>query len=60
MNNWLLYSLTVLIWGSTWIGIKFQLGTVDPMASIAHRFALSAVLIALFLLLRLQDGKRDA
>ena len=52
MNNWLLYSLTVLIWGSTWIGIKFQLGTVDPMASIAHRFALSAVLIALFLLVR--------
>lgn len=49
MSNWFLYALTVLIWGSTWIGIKFQLGTVDPMASIGHRFALSALLIALFL-----------
>ena len=52
MNNWILYSLTVLIWGSTWIGIKYQLGVVDPMASIAHRFALSALLILLFLLAR--------
>jgi len=52
VNNWFLYSLTVLIWGSTWIGIKYQLGEVDPMASIAHRFALSALLIALLLLIR--------
>jgi drug/metabolite transporter (DMT)-like permease len=49
VKNGFLYVLTVLIWGSTWIGIKFQLGVVDPMASIAHRFALSALLIALFL-----------
>jgi drug/metabolite transporter (DMT)-like permease len=49
VSNWFLYALTVLIWGSTWIGIKFQLGAVDPMASIGHRFALSALLIALFL-----------
>ena len=55
MNNAMLYSLTVLIWGSTWIGIKFQLGVVDPMASIAHRFFLSALLICLFLLLRRQS-----
>ena len=52
MNNAVLYSLTVLIWGSTWIGIKYQLGVVDPMASIAHRFALSSLLILLFLLAR--------
>ncbi len=52
MNNALLYSLCVLIWGSTWIGIKYQLGVVDPMASVGHRFALSALLIFLFLLLR--------
>jgi drug/metabolite transporter (DMT)-like permease len=50
----MLYGLTVLIWGSTWIGIKYQLGVVDPMASIAHRFLLSALLIWLFLLLRRQ------
>lgn len=54
MNNWVLYSLTVVIWGSTWIGIKYQLGVVDPMASVAHRFLLSALLIWVFLLLRRQ------
>jgi len=54
MNNWLLYSLTVLIWGSTWIGIKYQLGVVDPMVSIAHRFMLSSLLIWLFLIVRRQ------
>jgi drug/metabolite transporter (DMT)-like permease len=54
VNNLVLYSLTVVIWGSTWIGIKFQLGVVDPMASVAHRFLLSALLIWLFLLLRRQ------
>ena len=60
MSNWFLYGLTVLIWGSTWIGIKFQLGTVDPMASIAHRFALSALLIALFLLFQRQSLRLPA
>jgi drug/metabolite transporter (DMT)-like permease len=55
VSNWILYSLTVLIWGSTWIAIKYQLGVVDPMASIAHRFMISAILIGLFLLLRRQS-----
>jgi drug/metabolite transporter (DMT)-like permease len=55
LNNWILYSLTVLIWGSTWIGIKYQLGAVDPMASVAHRFLLSSLLICIFLLLRRQS-----
>jgi len=55
LNNWILYSLTVLIWGSTWIGIKYQLGTVDPMASVAHRFMLASILICIFLLLRRQS-----
>jgi len=54
LSNWFLYGLTVVIWGSTWIGIKYQLGTVDPMASIAHRFALSSLLILLFLLVTRQ------
>ncbi len=60
MNNWLLYSLTVLIWGSTWIGIKYQLGVVDPMASIAHRFMLSSLIIWIFLILRRQPMRLPA
>jgi drug/metabolite transporter (DMT)-like permease len=55
LNNWFLYSLTVLIWGSTWIAIEYQLGIVEPMASIAHRFALSAVLMLVFLLFTRQS-----
>lgn len=45
MNNIILYAVTVLIWGSTWYAISFQLGTVDPLASIAYRFGLSAILM---------------
>ncbi|MBM69556.1 MAG: EamA family transporter [Haliea sp.] len=52
MNNLLLYAITVVIWGSTWIAIKFQLGTVAPMVSIAHRSMLAALLIFLYLVLR--------
>jgi drug/metabolite transporter (DMT)-like permease len=52
MKNNLLYVVTVIIWGSTWIGIKFQLGTVDPMVSVVYRFALSAFLLLLFCKMR--------
>lgn len=52
MKNLLFYFLTVLIWGSTWIGIKFQLGTVHPMVSVGYRFALAALLLFLWCLLR--------
>ena len=45
MKNFFFYFATVLIWGSTWIGIKMQLGTVDPIVSVAYRFALAALLL---------------
>jgi len=48
MKNFLFYAATVLIWGSTWIGIKFQLGVVEPMLSVGYRFALAAVLLMLW------------
>ena len=43
---WFLYAVTVLIWGSTWLGITFQLGSVDPLVSVIYRFALAT--LALF------------
>ena len=52
MSNSALYIVTVLIWGSTWIGIGYQLGEVSPLVSIAHRFMLSTVLIFAYLWLR--------
>jgi drug/metabolite transporter (DMT)-like permease len=45
-SAWWLFALTTLIWGSTWIGITFQLGVVAPEVSVAYRFALAALLLA--------------
>lgn len=36
------FALVALIWGSTWIVIRDQLGIVPPAWSIAYRFALAA------------------
>jgi drug/metabolite transporter (DMT)-like permease len=40
-----LFAIASLIWGSTWLAIKFQLGAVAPEVSVALRFALSALLL---------------
>jgi drug/metabolite transporter (DMT)-like permease len=48
MYNAFLYLVTVLIWGSTWLAIKFQLGIVAPELSIAYRFALAGILLLIF------------
>ena len=48
MRNALFYGMTILIWGSTWLAITFQLGHVDPMVSVAYRFSLAAVLLLLW------------
>jgi drug/metabolite transporter (DMT)-like permease len=45
-SAWWLFAVTTLIWGSTWIGITFQLGVVAPEVSVAYRFALAAMLVA--------------
>lgn len=40
-----LFAATVLIWGTTWIAIAFQIGPVAPLVSVFYRFALAAVLL---------------
>lgn len=45
MSNNFLYVITVLIWGSTWIAINYQLGDVPPEASIIYRFGLAALIL---------------
>ena len=52
MYNLSLYLITVLIWGLTWIAIKFQLGVVAPEVSIAYRFILASAILFLFSLIR--------
>lgn len=47
--NAFLYMLTVLIWGSTWIAIKWQLGVVPAPVSIAYRFWIAAAVLLLVL-----------
>lgn len=43
-----LYLISVLIWGSTWFAIKFQLGVVAAEVSLVYRFALAAVLLLVY------------
>lgn len=40
-----LFVISTLIWGSTWLAIKFQLGIVSPDVSVAYRFALAALML---------------
>ncbi|MHB9797049.1 DMT family transporter [Pseudomonas sp. MT3] len=48
--NLSLYLLTVLIWGTTWIAIKLQVGVVAIPLSIAYRFSLAALVLFVLLL----------
>ncbi|MFQ5944405.1 MAG: DMT family transporter [Anaerolineales bacterium] len=52
LQNALLYILASLIWGSTWLAITFQLGTVDPEISIVYRFALASGILLAYCLIR--------
>ncbi len=62
MSNITLYLITTLIWGSTWLVIKFQLGLVPPVVSVAWRFGLAALMLAVYALWRgrtLRFTRRD-
>jgi drug/metabolite transporter (DMT)-like permease len=51
--NLFLYLCTVLIWGTTWIAIHFQIGATPVLLSIFYRFALAGILfLPLLMLLR--------
>lgn len=52
--NLVLYLVAVLIWGTTWIAIRWQVGIAAPAVSIAFRFWLAA--LAMFVLMRI--GRR--
>jgi len=45
MSNLGLYLTSVLIWGSTWLAITFQFGTVPPVVSVVYRFALAGLIL---------------
>ncbi len=45
MNNASLFLVTVLIWGTSWIGIAWQIGPVPVTVSVFYRILLGAVLL---------------
>ncbi len=45
LNNYYLFAIPTLIWGSTWYAIKFQLGTINPLVSVGYRFAIAGLLL---------------
>ena len=47
----LLYATVVLIWGSTWSAIPFQLGVVAEELSVAYRFGIAALFLYAYALL---------
>jgi len=48
LKNLILFSASAIIWGSTWLAIKFQLGLVDPIISVSYRFILASFILLLF------------
>jgi drug/metabolite transporter (DMT)-like permease len=46
--NYIYFITVVLSWGSTWLGIQFQLGVVSPLWSVVYRFSLAAVILLIF------------
>ena len=54
MTSVWLYLTTVLIWGTTWIALKWQIGAVPIPWSIAYRFWLAAAVLMAWLAWRRQ------
>ena len=57
MQTLLLYASVVLIWGTTWAAIPYQLGEVPVPVSIGYRFVIAAVVLYGF---ALATGRRLA
>jgi drug/metabolite transporter (DMT)-like permease len=45
MSNWMLFVVTVAVWGSTWLAIEYQLGDVAPAVSIVYRYVVASALL---------------
>ncbi|MEX0734318.1 MAG: DMT family transporter [Steroidobacteraceae bacterium] len=48
MSSQVIYAIVVLIWGTTWYAIKFQLGVVAPEISLVYRFAIAAICVFVY------------
>lgn len=43
--TWQLFAVCVIVWGTTWHAITYQLGALSPEAGVAIRFALAAAAV---------------
>ncbi len=50
-----LYVSAILIWGSTWFAIKFQLGQVEPEVSLLYRFSIAAIVLLVYCRVRARN-----
>src|ERR1700740_3550569 len=47
-KNYLLFTICSLIWGTTWMVIKFQIDSTSAVVGVFYRFLLAAILMFLF------------
>ena len=52
----MLYGITILIWGSSWIMIKFQVEVVSASNSVFYRFFLAAIILQCLCLIKRQKS----
>ena len=52
LNTLTVFAGCVAIWGTTWLAITYQLGSVAVEASVAYRFLLAAALLTAYCKLR--------
>lgn len=45
LKNWQLFAACVLVWGTTWYAILFQIGQTAPEVGVALRFALAGAVV---------------
>lgn len=46
--DYALYAITCFVWGTSWLGLRMQLGTIAPEVSLVWRFALAGALVFLW------------
>ena len=51
MKNIALYIITVLVWGSSWFAIEYQIDKVDVLVAVFYRFIIAAIIMWAYCLL---------
>ncbi|MBV6656519.1 MAG: DMT family transporter [Devosiaceae bacterium] len=60
--DYTLFAITCFVWGTSWLGLRMQLGVVAPEVSLVWRFALAGIIVfawAAFARQRLRFGARE-